>query len=230
MESYRVRARNTAPDSENRMHSDETAARYGFRGGLVPGVTVYGYMTERLPVEWLETGGMKVRFLQPFYDGEDVEVEVDGSIVTASRTDGTLCAEGTITWPHDPVPKIVDYPAPSLPATRPPASAEALAPGRVLSTISAKPDLVNTEKLLELSNRVLMANVALGPWIHTASEVRHLSLAAPGEELNVRAKVVDQYERKGHDFVVLDVLVIADTRPVQQVRHTAIWRPRVSAP
>ena len=40
-----LRAVNTAPDSENKMHDDRVAAQYGFRGGLVPGVTVYGYMT-----------------------------------------------------------------------------------------------------------------------------------------------------------------------------------------
>ena len=34
METYRVRARNTAPDSENRIHDDRTAALYGFRAGL----------------------------------------------------------------------------------------------------------------------------------------------------------------------------------------------------
>ena len=40
----RIRAVNTAADSENKIHNDAIAAEYGFRGGLVPGVTVYGYM------------------------------------------------------------------------------------------------------------------------------------------------------------------------------------------
>src|SRR5258708_35796501 len=41
---YRVRAKNTAPDSENKIHDDRVAAEYGFRGGLVAGGAVYGYM------------------------------------------------------------------------------------------------------------------------------------------------------------------------------------------
>src|SRR5258708_3774385 len=75
----RVRAVNTAVDSENRIHDDRIAAAYGFRGGLVPGVTVYGYMT--LPVldhfgeEWLDRGAMSVRFKAPGYDGEEVAIE-----------------------------------------------------------------------------------------------------------------------------------------------------------
>jgi hypothetical protein len=38
--------------------------------------------------------------------------------------------------------------------------------------------------------------------------------------------VADNYERKGHRFVDLDVLVLSGARPVAAVRHTAIYRPR----
>jgi hypothetical protein len=41
--AYRVVATNSSAASENRIHSDADAARWGFRGGLVPGVTLYGY-------------------------------------------------------------------------------------------------------------------------------------------------------------------------------------------
>src|SRR5438093_611879 len=78
---YRVRARNTSADSENKIHDDTVAASYGFRGGLVPGVTVYGYMTvpivARFAHDWLERGSMQVKFHQPFYEGEDVSVHAE---------------------------------------------------------------------------------------------------------------------------------------------------------
>jgi len=45
---YRVRAKNTSTQSENKIHDDTLARRYGFRGGLVPGVIVYAYLTEPL--------------------------------------------------------------------------------------------------------------------------------------------------------------------------------------
>ena len=35
---------NTAPDSQNEIHSDKVARQYGFKGGLVPGVTVSAYL------------------------------------------------------------------------------------------------------------------------------------------------------------------------------------------
>ena len=74
----RVRAVNTAADSENKIHNDAIAAEYGFRGGLVPGVTVYGYMAtaavELFGPEWLDRGAMDVRFLKPVYEGDEVIV------------------------------------------------------------------------------------------------------------------------------------------------------------
>ena len=41
---YRVQARNLSHASENRIHDDGVARRFGFEGALVPGVEVYAYM------------------------------------------------------------------------------------------------------------------------------------------------------------------------------------------
>ena len=49
MNNYRVQAYNTAHSSENKIHDDAVARRFGFTGGLVPGVDVYAYMMH-LPV------------------------------------------------------------------------------------------------------------------------------------------------------------------------------------
>ena len=75
---YHVTARNTSSNSENKIHDDATARRYGFRGALVPGVTVYAYLTEPLVAAfgaaWLERGTASVRFHKPIMDGEEVQV------------------------------------------------------------------------------------------------------------------------------------------------------------
>src|SRR5215471_13199390 len=101
---YRIRARNTSADSENKIHDDTVALSYGFRGGLVPGVAVYAYMTapivERFGLDWLERGSMQVKFHQPFYEGEvavvssrvDAEASPVKVAITAAREDGTVCA------------------------------------------------------------------------------------------------------------------------------------------
>jgi hypothetical protein len=82
--------------------------------------------------------------------------------------------------------------------------------------------------LLSLSNQVLIQNLELGPWIHLASELRHFNLARDGDQLAVRGRVEERFERRGHQFVVLDIVVVADgERIIQHVRHTAIYEPRI---
>jgi len=75
---YRVKARNTAESPENKIHDDAVARQYGFRGGLVPGVTVYAYLTHPLVAAfgaaWLERGTAAVRFVEPVLDGEELTV------------------------------------------------------------------------------------------------------------------------------------------------------------
>ncbi len=77
----RLRAFNTATASENRVHDDEVARRLGFRGGLVPGVDVYAYLTSAVVAEWgvawLESGRIEARFARPVYDGEEVDIAVE---------------------------------------------------------------------------------------------------------------------------------------------------------
>jgi hypothetical protein len=81
--------------------------------------------------------------------------------------------------------------------------------------------------LLGLANQILVRNYKLGPWIHAASDLINWSVASNGEEVSVRGRIADCFERKGHEFVVLDLLLVANNnRVVQQVRHTAIYRPR----
>jgi hypothetical protein len=268
--TYRVRARNTSAGSENKIHDDTVAESYGFRGGLVPGITVYAYMTvpivQRFGLDWLERGSMQSKFHRPFYDGEEVIVQAEADMtsdpiriaVTAGRQGGgAVCATALATvndrsaWLGEP--RLENYPEAPLPplGARPVASRESLRPGTVLGALKETvnlPDLKVLEDLAErlpiyfgqeaiahpfallgLANQILTRNYQLGPWIHAASDLINWSAACNGEEISVRGLIADCFERKGHEFVVLDLLLVAGgCRIVQQVRHTAIYRPRSS--
>jgi acyl dehydratase len=81
--------------------------------------------------------------------------------------------------------------------------------------------------VLRLGNLVLKDNVKLGPWVHVSSSLRHCGLAHVGESLAAHAEVAANYERGGHRFVDLDVLIVAEEiRLVARLRHTAIYRLR----
>lgn len=107
MATYRVITRNDAASHENLIHSDAVARRYGFAGGLVPGVTVFAQMTQPLIAahgeRWLAAACGEVRFLKPAYDGEtlhvDHAVDGDGDVVTCHNAGGQLLARMTTTLP-----------------------------------------------------------------------------------------------------------------------------------
>ena len=106
LETYRVSAYNTAKQSENKMHDDTVARRFGFSGGLVPGVDVMAYMMHLPVAKWgrafLERGLIEARFVKPVYDGETADVtgvENDGVLTIEVQSRGELCATGTASLP-----------------------------------------------------------------------------------------------------------------------------------
>lgn len=153
LHDHQVTARNTATASSNKIHDDVVARRYGFRGGLVPGVDVYAYMAhvpaEAWGVPWLERGSLRARFLAPVYEGDDVTVAAGppaaseaGVVVPLEvRTpEGGVCAVGDAGLPADapalPSPETwagIEPPAGSAPAGQPPASPETLRAGTALA-------------------------------------------------------------------------------------------------
>ena len=210
---------------------------------------------ERWGSPFLERGAMSARFHRPVYDGDEVTIEAvedgDGLSLTLFDHRGETCATATavlpVTVPDSPL--VDDVPAGPLPADPPPASAKLFGSRPALGSLefgfhaehapSYLHDVGETlaiyedERvahpgwLLRSANYVLTSNARLGPWIHVSSSVQHHALVHDGDEVSTRARVLDDFERKGHKFVVLDVLMIANfTTPVMRVEHTAIYEPR----
>ncbi|MFN8003124.1 MAG: hypothetical protein U0X75_19150 [Acidobacteriota bacterium] len=77
------------------------------------------------------------------------------------------------------------------------------------------------------ANELLMQNIALGPWIHTASETQHLALARDGERLSLRGRVAELAQRRGHEIITADLALFGENdRPLVQIRHSAIIKLR----
>ena len=122
---------NTATASENRIHADDVASRFGFTGGLVPGVDVFAYLTHA-PValwgrDWLSEGRMTARFGKPVYDGDEAVLtareQADGSLDLAISARGVTCATGTAWRTADgPIPSLLAEGPLPRPEDRPPAS------------------------------------------------------------------------------------------------------------
>ena len=82
------------------------ARRFGFSGGLVPGVDVMAYMMHLPVAKWgrafLERGLIDARFVKPVYDGEIAELvaeENNGVLSIEVMSRGQLCATGSASLP-----------------------------------------------------------------------------------------------------------------------------------
>jgi acyl dehydratase len=256
--NYEVRAYNTAKASENKIHDDATAQKFGFKGGFVGGVCVYGYMShqplQRWGRTWLERGTGEAKFAKPVYDNEIAEViatEDAGGLTLTVQSEGILCATGQAALPTNlpPPPALSDYKQVPARPERAPANeqtlpintwlgmnpltitdeflAQDIQDTRETDPIYTKEKILNPGTILRCCNWALSHNVILPAWIHMGSTVRNLGLARVGDTLNVRARITKNYEHKGHKWVELDCLVVAnETKPIIQATHIAIYRPR----
>jgi acyl dehydratase len=260
LETYRVQAYNTAKLSENKMHDDTVARRFGFSGGLVPGVDVMAYMMHLPVAKWgrafLERGLIEARFVKPVYDGETADMtgeESDGVLSIEVESRGQPCATGSASLPASaPTLSISDFIETAAVTERRPVNATSYELGKWLGTVPrtwageaaleyladvrerdpiyASEGLGHPGLLQRVMNKVLVDNAILGPWIHVGSRMQLLNAARSGDELTARAKVTGNYEKKGHRFVELDALVVANGRtPVAHCQHIAIYQPREQA-
>jgi acyl dehydratase len=260
IETYRVSAYNTSKQSENKIHDDTVARRFGFSGGLVPGVDVMAYMMN-LPVRswgraFLERGLIEARFVKPVYDGEIADVrgqESDGVLTIEVESRGELCASGSASL-TDRVPSfsLADYAEVAAVAERKPvgpssyevgkwlgtiprnwsgrAASDYLADIRETNAIYAQEGFCHPGLLQRVMNKVLVDNAILGPWIHVGSRMQLLAAGKASDEITARAKVTGNYEKKGHRFVELDALVVANSKtPLAHCHHVAIYQPREQA-
>jgi len=248
---------------ENKIHEDDLARQYGFKGGLVPGVTVYAWMThpvvEALGAEWLERGTFETRFAKPIYYEEPATVRAKVAARTADSVTieaaahnsvGEVCGTATmtlVTGPKPSPPLASEYAVAPVPVERPRVTRAHLETLKVLGTPELELDgraagdyiarFGETLALytgagapahpgihLDLSNRALDRNVRMSPWIHVESRGRHWSAARVGERLEMRGRIERLFEKKGHEFVEADLLLVAGgSRPVASIRHTAIY-------
>jgi acyl dehydratase len=211
---------------------------------------------ERWGRDFLIRGLIEARFIKPVYDGETADVDAtehEGALTIEVFSRTALCATGTASLPAAaPSLSLSDYLSVPPVAERKPVTPTTFEIGRWLGTaprrwagvaaddyladiretdpIFGREGLGHPGLLQRVMNRVLVDNTILGPWIHVGSRMQLLSAARAGDEITARAKVTANYEKKGHRFVELDALVVANGEtPLAHCQHTAIYQPREQA-
>ncbi len=260
---HTLRAINEAAESENQIHDDTVAAQYGFRGGLVPGVSVYAYMTYPLVhtfgADWLTRGTAQVTLSKPIYEND--EVTVSATVTSASdkelcfdtrsvNPEGMACGVGRVTMPVEAaIAPAIDAVAAGEPKEREIVQWNLVVVGEPLPVLEGGMDRAENEAycqshsddlalyqgpdayihpgwLLQRCNRIFSNRFILNPWIHVGSEIAMYRPCRVGQHIELRGVPIDKFERKGHEFAVLDILLMADGEVAQRVKHTAIFKPR----
>lgn len=253
MGTYEVVARNYSEASENRIHSDDVARKYGFQGALVPGVAVYGYLThplvERFGEGWLGQSVSSVRFLKPAYEGDRLSIVLeeheDGFRTRCSNAAGVLLAELQTSLP-DTLPEPYDPGAmtDNKPSDRVLMEWDSVVPWQPFAPwhwqitedgnhtyaerVADEQPLYRTAAhphwLLAIANHALVREYVMPAWIHTGSEIRFRSLLKVGDTLQIDAVPIEKWERKGHQFVKLYLAYHRDHELTTEIFHTAIFR------
>ena len=232
--AWTVTARNLPEHAGNPIHTDDGARAAGFPSALIAGVTTYAYLTHPIVAawgtRWLAHGGAEVRFRAPVVADRVIEcvptADVDGSVSVAA-----------IDALDDPNPRAVLRAVPDAGPATTRRAGEELPPLRVTLDghfgadygrragdgleVYERDGIVHPAVWPALANRMYSLHLVRGSWIHTRSTIRHHALAQAGAEVDVRATVVERFERRGQRAVT-DVEIVLDGRPIVTIEHEAI--------
>ena len=205
-------------------------------------------------MEWLDHGWVDVAFRRPVFpdDRLNVRIDADGAFEVRGddarvRIDGRV-GLGDAPWlpdittptrkppepAADPLPVLTPQNVPvgrDLRARRVPLSrldAEAFCrdkQGERLACFYGDAARIHPAWLANQPIYALHHSFSYGPAIHTSSRIQHRRGGRVGQDLVVRGRCVDAFERNGHDYIVNDV-DIEDATGVSlaAIRHTAIYR------
>ena len=258
MNVYHSTARNFAAQTENRIHSDEVAAQFGFAGALVPGAAVFGHMTrpllDALGTDWLTNWTADVRFLKPAYHGDRLTIRHDesgGEHTIRCHARGVLLAELTSTRGTSErlIPKAIDTGTPI--DERPEIRWDNVAVGEPFPAWTWSPDaignaesaaqveddldcylggVIHPNAILGTANRAFTRRYLLPAWMHVGSTVRFQDLLRVGDEVEVRTVPSKKWRHKGHEFVSLDIVYLVAGAVATEIRHVSIFRIRPAGP
>jgi acyl dehydratase len=217
---HKVTARNFAAASENKIHSDAIAKRFGFTGALVPGVTVFGHLTwpltQKWGTRWLESSRVTTRFLKPAYDGEQLTISHretgSGQLSTeCHNSSGVLLA--TLECSVDSIPANVDARAklsyPSKPQERVEISWDTVVIDQPFTLFVWRPD--------EAHNRDYAARLDDSTAIFQQGVIHPHAILSQANQALVRRYIMPAWIHTGSEIIFRKLLRVGDVIEVRAV-------------
>lgn len=265
--TYEVVAQNYSQASDNKIHSDEVARKYGFTGALVPGVAVFGHAVHPLVTElgeaWLNSSTSALRLYRPAYHGDTLSVEYErlstGLAQDAQHWPGEALADLSsvrargelLATVHSRLNDRAPPPLPTAASTAPTKLRgqslmqwDTVVPGepfnpwewhieasennRYCGEVADQQPLyeryAHPHWLLSIANTALTLEYDMPAWIHVGSELCIRRALHVGDRVTVNATPVEKWERKGHQFVRLQLQYWRGDEVTTEIMHTAIFR------
>jgi acyl dehydratase len=213
-------ARNFAEASENKIHSDDIARRFGFTGALVPGVTVFGHLawplTQRFGERWLQGSWVTTRFIKPAYDCATISLtdrETGTNAVTVECKNAADTLLATLECTIESTPPPADIYAHMAEATGPQPRVEiawdSVRVGEPLPTYSWKPD--------DSHNREYAARVCDETELFRKGVLHPHAILSQANQVLVRRYVMPAWIHTGSELRFRRLLRVGDAIEVRAV-------------
>ena len=261
-------------DIGNIIHATEGAARFGYTGPLVGGVTVYAWsvaaLVEALGGAWLDEGWVEFQLRKPVYPDEVITTKVSplphsgkkrpkaeggspGDVeFSMTKHNGDIAVRGTAGLGIADFYSEISVPTDRAPQPRPderPLITKAVAPiGEDLPAMASDLSFAEAERYTDefardsdprwrgangrvhpgwIAHRAnqLLAHTWRYTAIHAASQIQHLAPVHPDQQFLVSGRIESGYERKGHEYALLDVTLSSqDGGDLARLRQTTIYQ------
>ncbi len=231
---------NLPEHADNPVHTDVGARAAGFEAALVAGTTTHAYLTHPAAAgwgeAWLDRGWSELRLKAPVFDGVTVDLvpspedpAAPGSSTIEARVDGEVKA--TLAVALDPPASGDPWVGRQMLETLPPFTVD-LADGVGDYGRRAGDDLDLDRSLGRahpsvwsvLGNRATLRSYVSGPWVHVRSEIRHSGPVGADDLVTVRPALLDRFESRAGERVVLAIEAVVADRVVALIEHESIIR------
>lgn len=227
---WQTQAINLVEHADNPVHTDEGAKAAGFTAALVAGTTIHAYLTHPVVAawgtSWLDHGWSELRLIAPVLDDDTVDlVPSDDSSSVEAHVSGELRTTLAIaaTAPSAVEHTVIEHHTDMIFDLADGLGAYGIRAGDDLQVYENE-DRAHPSVWSCIGNSITKSNHVDGPWVHVRSAITHLGPTARDAVVNVTSALVDRFDTRAGERVVLDIEASVDGKPVARIEHESIIR------
>lgn len=229
LQPWQTSAINLADHADNPVHTDAGAVAAGFPSALVAGTTVHAYLTHPAAAAWstawLDHGWSELRLIAPVFDNDTVDLVPNNDGMIEAQVGGKVRATLAVTTnaPSSPERTVLEqHPELTFDLTDN-LGTYGLRAGDDLDIYLAE-GRAHPSVWPSIGNSVTKEFHVTGPWVHVRSAITHVGFVASDAVVTVTSALVDRFETRAGERVVLGIEASVNGTPVARIEHESIIR------